>query len=198
MHYDTIKDIISVKQLLNNSINEIHFDYIRNLLNKTVEDCNLLFTQVCYLIKLFLSYDYENNKGVYNDYIFNELFIRNCFKLIKTSKINDDIDETNNNLLINRLYKFYNHYNLDNNNKFKFIKPTNFTSITHITDSLSRDIQTNITNNITLNYNKYLKEYIFINLNLDFKNKNNNDDDIDIKVINKIYNDMLCNTCSIT
>ena len=100
MHYDTAKDIISVKQLLNNSINEIHFNYIHNLLNKTVEDCNLLFTQVCYLIKLFLLHDYENNKGEYNDYIFNELFIRNCFKLIKTSKINDDIDETNNNLLI--------------------------------------------------------------------------------------------------
>ena len=99
-------------------------------------------------------------------------------------------------MTINRLYKFYNHYNLDNN-KFKFIKPNNVTSITHITDSLSRDIQTNIINNIILNYNKYLKEYIFINLNLDFKNKND-DENIDIKIVNKIYNDILCNTCSIT
>jgi hypothetical protein len=185
-----VNNIISIKQLLDNSINDIHFNYIKNLLNKTIEDCNLLYTQVCYLIKLFLLYDYENNKGIYNDYTFNELFIRNCFKLIKTGKINNTINDTDNNILIMRLYKFYNDYNLNDNNTFKFTKLNNVNSITHITDSLSRDIQTNITNNIIINYSKYLKEYVSINLNLEFK-------DIDSKIINKIYDDLLSNTCSI-
>ena len=73
-----VNDIINIKQLLNNSITDIHYTYIKNLLDKTVNDCNLLYTQVCYLIKLFLLYDYETNKGMYNDYNFNELFVRNC------------------------------------------------------------------------------------------------------------------------
>jgi hypothetical protein len=184
-----VNDIITVKQLLNNSIVDIHNNYIKNILGKTIKDCNLLYTQVCYLIKLFLLYDYETNKGIYNDYVFNELFIRNCFKLVKTGKINKltNFDDENN--IINRLEKFYNNYNSNHDNKIKFIKPDDVSSITHITDALSRDIQTNITNNIILNYDKYIKEYININLRLEFKN-------IDTKEINKIYNDILNNTCS--
>jgi len=78
-----VNDIKTIKQLLNNSIQETHFNYIKDIIDKNVKDCNLLYTQVCYLIKLFLLYDYENNNK-YNDYKFDELFIRNCFKLIKT------------------------------------------------------------------------------------------------------------------
>ena len=114
MHHYTNKNIISVKQFLNNYINEIHFDYIQNLLNKTVENCNILFTQVCYLIELFLLYDYENNKSEYNNNIFNELFIRNCFKLIKKNKINDDIDKE----LEKNTYKFI-HCMIFMNKKFR-------------------------------------------------------------------------------
>ncbi len=66
-----VDNIICVKQLLNNSINDVNFDYIKKLLNKTVEDCNLLYTQVCYLIKLFLLHDYEINKNKFHDYTFN-------------------------------------------------------------------------------------------------------------------------------
>ena len=182
-----IDNIITIKQLLNNSISNVHFDYIKQLLNKTIQDCNLLYTQVCYLIKLFLLFDYENNKELHNDYIFNELFIRNCFKLIKTGKINNE--SCDDNALTNRLYNFYNEYNLNDDNEFKFTKPNNVDSITHITDALSRDIQTNITNNIILNYTKYLREYVIINLNSEFKN-------IDTKIINKILNDILSNTIS--
>jgi hypothetical protein len=82
-----VNNIVCVKQLLNSSINDVNFDfdYIKKLLDKTVEDCNLLYTQVCYLIKLFLLHDYEINKNKFNDYIFNEKFINNCFKLIKTN-----------------------------------------------------------------------------------------------------------------
>jgi len=160
-----VDNIITVKQLLNNSINETHFDYIKQVINKNIEDCNLLHTQVCYLIKLFLLNDYENNiNQPFNDYEFDELFIRKCFKLIKTGELT--CDDINKNLLLNRLIKFYKDYN--SNNKYKFIKPNNISSITHITDALSRDIQTNISNNIILNYNKYIKEYLNINLKLKF------------------------------
>jgi len=184
-----VNDIITIKQLLKNSIVDVHKDYIINLLNKTINDCNLLYTQVCYLIKLFLLYDYETNNGINNDYIFNETFIRKCFNLVKTGKINKLIGSNNENNLIDRLEKFYNYYNSNNDSEIKFIKPDDIASITHITDALSRDIQTNITNNIILNYDKYIKEYISINLKLEFNN-------IDSKDINKIYNDILNNTCS--
>lgn len=190
-----VNNIISIKQLLHKSLNDDYSDYILNLINKTVENCNLLYTQVCYLIKLFLLYDYENNNGLYNDYNFNELFIRKCFMLIKTGTINgvtmndnNNNDNNDNNDIINRIYRFYNLYNLNNNNQIKFIKPIDKASITHITDALSRDIQTNITNNIILNYSKYIKEYITINLKLEFKN-------IDTKIIYIIYNDIINNTC---
>ena len=194
-----VLDTITIKQLLNNSIiNNENFDYIKQMINKNVEDCNLLYTQVCYLIKLFLLYDYENNKNLHNDYIFNEIFVRKCFKLIKTGKIEHDKveddkveDENNNKLssnpLIERLVKFYNYYNSNEDNTIKFIRPNNVGSITHITDQLSRDIQTNITNNIKLNYNKYIREYVNINLKLKFS-------DIDDKIINTIYNDIYSNT----
>ena len=88
MESDVLEPIITIKQLLNNSIvDNINFNYVKEMIEKNVKDCNLLYTQVCYLIKLFLLYDYENNKGLYDDYIFNEIFIRKCFKLIKTGKI---------------------------------------------------------------------------------------------------------------
>ena len=184
-----VNNIITVKQLLNNSIiDNDNFDYIKSVLIKNVEDCNLLYTQICYLIKLFLLNDYETNKNEPSlwDYNFNELFVRKCFKLIKTGEL--DYDDNNKNSLLNRVVKFYNHCNL--NNKIKFIKPENVSSITHITDALSRDIQTNIVNNIELNYFKYIKEYIFINTKLKFKN-------IDKNQINKIYFDVIEGTlCS--
>ena len=165
-----VSDIISIKQLLNNSLSYTHYDYIKQIIDKNVEDCNLLYTQVCYLIKLFLLYDYENNNGLFDDYVFNELFIRKCFKLIKTGDIDMKLDDKS---LLDRIKKFYNTYNLNDKNISKFTKPNNVSSITHITDALSRDIQTNITNNIILNYNKYVKEYISINLVLSFGNIDN-------------------------
>ena len=178
-----VDNIITVKQLLNNSIiSNDNFDYIKGVLIKNVEDCNLLYTQVCYLIKLFLLNDYEINKNESTlwNYNFNELFIRKCFKLIKTGEL--DCDDNNKNSLLNRVVNFYNNYNL--NNKIKFIKPKDVSSITHITDALSRDIQTNIVNNIELNYFKYIKEYVSINIKLKFKNINDNQ-------INKIYFDII-------
>ena len=78
-----IEQIITIKQILNKSINENNFNYIHDIINKNVKDCNLLYTQVCYLIKLFLLYDYENNLlHPHNDYVFDESFISKCFKLI--------------------------------------------------------------------------------------------------------------------
>ena len=180
-----VNDIITIKQLLNNSIIDIHCDYIKQIISKNVEDCNLLYTQVCYLIKLFLLHDYETSNEKYNDYNFNEMFIRDCFRLIKTSNI--ELDNDNKFALINRLFKFYNDYNLNQNNSIKFTKPNDVASITHITDALSRDIQTNISNNIILNYDKYVREYIDINIKLEF-------DKTDTKQINQIFNDVINNT----
>ena len=37
-----VSNILTIKQLLNKSINNDYFDYIKQLLNKTIEDCNLL------------------------------------------------------------------------------------------------------------------------------------------------------------
>ena len=179
-----VSDTITIKQLLNNSIKADNFDYIKQIINKNVSECNLLYTQVCYLIKLFLLYDYESNNKTYNDYIFNELFIRKCFKLVKTGEIDNKL---NDNSLIDRISKFYVDYNSNNSNTIKFTKPINVSSITHITDALSRNIQTNITNNIILNYNKYIREYTNINLTLKFNN-------IDNKTINNVYNDLYYNT----
>ena len=90
-----------------------------------------------------LLHDYEINKNKFNDYTFNEKFINNCFRLIKTVKINDiELSDTNH-TLIYRVFKFYNQYNSDDNGKIKFIKPDNVSSITNITKELSKDIQTN-------------------------------------------------------
>jgi len=101
--------IKTIKHLLNNSIQETHFDYIKQIIDKNVKDCNLLYTQVCYLIKLFLLHDFENNNHKYNDYKFDELFIRNCFKLIKTGQINlnnnditDNEDKDNSDKILNQ------------------------------------------------------------------------------------------------
>jgi hypothetical protein len=171
----------ALENSIKNNSND-NFNYIYNLINKVVDDCNLLYTQVCYLIKLFLLYDYETNKNKFNDYKFDELFIRKCFKLIKNNNL--DFETNNSDLLINRMIKFFKEYNSNELNEFKFINPDNVLSITHITDALSRDIQTNITNNIIINYNKYIREYVNINLKLKFK-------DIDDKEIKKIYDDLM-------
>jgi len=189
MESDFYSDIVSIKQRFFDSINHKHFKYIKDLIDKNVKDCNFLYTQVCYLIKLFLLNDYENDHS-YNDYKFDEHFIRFCFKLIRKNDLN--FDDNLNNDIQNRIHKFYIQFNSNPNNLFKFSCPSDIKSIIHITDALSRDIQTNITNNITINYLKYLKEYIKINLNLDFKDFK--DFNVDSKTISNVFNDIIFNT----
>jgi len=185
MENDVNNNIIAIKQLLSESIEHTNYDYIKNLINKNVKDCNLLYTQVCYLIKLFLLNDYENN-NTNNDYEFDEQFIRYCFRLIKNNGLN--CNENKNNIEL-RIYNFYIDFNLNNDNKIKFVCSNNISSITHITDALSRDIHTNIKNNIIINYFKYINEYVNINLNLKFKN--NIDIKIDSKHIFNVFNDIV-------
>ena len=190
MNYD-VEDIIVVKQLLSKSIKNTHYDYINKLIDKNVSDCNLLYTQVCYLIKLFLLYDCDLNSNYPNqksNYIFNENFIRFCFRLIKNSDT-IDIKKYDTNSIHFKLYNFYIKFNSDSNKEFKFTCPDNLNSISHITDTLSRDIQTNITNNIIINYFKYVKEYIRINLKLEFDNIK-----IDNKIVLNVFNDLISNT----
>ena len=83
---------------------------------------------------------------------------------------------------------FFEKYNLDINNKYKFNCPNDLSSISHITDALSTDIKTNILNNIKINYLKYVKEYIRINLKKDFKN---NKIEITELIINSVYYDII-------
>jgi hypothetical protein len=54
MAFDVDNDIITIKQLLSNSLRNENYNYIEQEINKNVKDCNLLYTQVCYLIKLFI------------------------------------------------------------------------------------------------------------------------------------------------
>jgi hypothetical protein len=187
MNYD-VENIIVIKQLLSKSIQNTHYDYINELINKNVSDCNLLYTQVCYLIKLFLLYDYEDNPNQKSNYIFDENFIRFCFRLIKNSN-SIVIEKNDTKPLYSKLYDFYIKFNNDPSNEFKFTCPDNLNSISHITNALSRDIQTNITNNIIINYCKYLKEYIYINLKLEFDNIK-----IDNKIVLNVFNDLISNT----
>lgn len=72
-------EIFTVKQLLSESIVENDYDYINGKINKTVKNCNNMYTQVCMMIKLFILYcdKHYSDKNIY--YNFNELFIRNCF-----------------------------------------------------------------------------------------------------------------------
>ena len=179
--------VISIKQKIRDSINIDFYDYIRKKINKNVEDCNLLYTQVCYLIKLFLLYEFENDINI--NYDLNEIFIRFCFKLIRNRKeeyILNDSDEKDN--IKVRLVNFYNDFNTKN---ASFICPNNLDSVSHITNAISRDIATNIKNNIVINFYKYLNQYIKINLKLEFENTNF---EISSKIVKSVYNDIMCNT----
>ena len=194
-----VDNIIAIKQLLSKSINLKYYDYIKTLIDKNVKDCNLLYTQVCYLIKLFLLNDYETYNN-YNDYKFDEKFIRYCFRLIKTNGIDCkkdngiDCKKDNNNNIYNRMYNFFIKFNENKNDDFKFVCPNNVNSIIHITDALSRDIQTNITNNVIINFYKYVKEYVKINIKLDFDVKIENSNISYSRIISSIYNDIINNT----
>ena len=186
--------VISIKQLLNDSLKLNNFTYFKNKISKNVKDCSLLYTQVCYLIKLFLLYDYELNPNSSYNYKFDELFIRFCFRLIQNNNknnnnlLNEDELKDNNNIY-KRLMDFYNYFNNDATNNATFKCLTELDSISHITNALSRNIQTTIINNITINYYKYVKEYIKINLKLDFYQ-----DDFTNQTINLVFNDIVNNT----
>ena len=79
-------DVIAIKQKINKSIDIKNYNYIKGLIDKTVKDSNYFYTQVCYLIKLFLLFESKEN-NFYNDYVFNEKFIIYCFRLIRTNGI---------------------------------------------------------------------------------------------------------------
>jgi hypothetical protein len=182
-------DVIAIKQKINKSIDIKNYNYIKGLIDKTVKDSNYFYTQVCYLIKLFLLFESKEN-NFYNDYVFNEKFIIYCFRLIRTNGIidNENIDDKN---IYKRIQNFFVNFNKDDKNvKFKY--PNDILSMIHITDALARDIQTNIINNITINYLKYVKEYININLKIDFKDNNNIK--IDKTVIFNVFNDIIYST----
>lgn len=197
-----LNEIVAIKQLLSESINLKHCDYIKKIIDKNVEDCNLLYTQVCYLIKLFLLNDYESNNK-YNDYKFDEKFIRHCFKLIRTngkksekrkSKKSNGKNNNNNNNIYERIHNFFVKFNESKNDDFKFTCPYDINSTTHITNALSRDIQTNISNNIITNFYKYVKEYIKINLKIDMNIKNDISKLQYSKIVASIFNDIINNT----
>jgi len=187
-------DVISIKQKIKDSLNNDFYHYLQPKIEKNVKDCNYLYTKVCYLIKLFLLYEFENNIN-YNsvNYDFNELFIRFCFKLIKKNPLDLsdllDSEKKDNNKI--RLFNFFKDFNKNSENIPFFICSDKLDSISHITNAISRDISTNIKNNIIINFNKYLKEYIKINLKLLFENTNFK---ISNDIIYSVYDDILHNT----
>jgi hypothetical protein len=189
MNYDVdnTKNVIAIKQKLKDSLNNNFFKYLNNKIKKNVDDCNYLYTQVCYLIKLFLLYEFEQNIDI--NYNLDELFIRFCFKLIKNN--NPDYilleSEKKDNIKI-RLLNFYKEFNTQN---IPFTCPSDLDSISHITNSLSRDITTNIKNNIIINFYKYIKEFIKINIKLEFENNNFI---VTKEIIKDIFYDIINNT----
>jgi len=204
------KKIISVKQLLSSSINQSNYNYIHTMLVKNVKDMNYLYTQVAFLIKLFLL-DCLENKNIVSEnliYNFDKDFVLNCFKLISkknksiTSTSNSEnsensesnvtlIKKSNDEKLQDKLRQFYKKFN-NNHNNIKFTRPDNLSSISHIEVDLAKTMHTTIENNITMNYFKYVKEYVQINLNLKFKD--NKSIKLNTKCINDIYNDIINNT----
>ena len=211
-----IDNVVSIKRKLSCCIkNDKNGEYIKTKLCTTVEKCDFLYFQTCNFIKLFLLYDYENNKNIDQLYNFDKSAIKHCFNLIindgliKKRKTKDKqlIDEINLTESIDNfkehLTNFYNNYKLDITN-VPFECPDNIGSISHIIDDLVIDIHKNIINNITLNYFKYVREYIKIEIkNTFFTNINENlntDNDpliqskFNVKLITSIYNDIINNT----
>ena len=183
-------NVISVKRLLSVSIkNDENYEYINTILQKTVKDCDFLYFQICDFIKLFLLFDYENNTNNFKNYDFNRTIVKYCFNLIinngivnkrKTKMLieheeSNIIEQSNDDILKLKLLTFYNYYN-SNVDNVPFKCPDNLASISHIIDDLVIDICKNITNNIIINYFKYVKEYVTLNLKIKHKNiiENNN------------------------
>ena len=54
MENDVNNNIIAIKQLLSESIEHTNYDYIKNLINKNIKDCNLLYTQIYYILKFVI------------------------------------------------------------------------------------------------------------------------------------------------
>lgn len=176
MEKDVSNNVISIKQKLKDSLNPTYSTYIESIINKNIKDCNLLYTQVCYFIKLFILYEFEENNSI--SYEINEKFIIFCFNLIKkVSSI-----KTDNDILKLKLVTFYKNCNII------FKCPEKVCSISHIITSLATDIATNIKNNTILNFYKYLKEFIKINITINFKDNQKKGD------IHIIFNDIVYNT----
>jgi len=190
MNFDVDNDVIAIRQKIKDSLNNNFYKYLNGKIKKNVKDCNYLYTQVCYLIKLFLLHEFEQNIN-YDliNYDFNELFIRFCFKLIKNNS-SDLLDSEKKDDIKLRLFNFFKDFNSKNTNT-PFNCPDNLDSISHITNALSRDIITNIKNNIIINFNKYLREYIKINLKLEFEK---NDFKITNIIIKSVLDDVIHNT----
>jgi hypothetical protein len=123
---DNTDDVISIKQKIKDSLNNDFYHYLQPKIEKNIKDCNYLYTKVCYLIKLFLLYEFENNIN-YNsvNYDFNELFIRFCFKLIKKNPLDLsnllDSEKKDNNKI--RLFNFFKDFNKNSENIPFFICP---------------------------------------------------------------------------
>ncbi len=106
MESDILNNVISIKQKLTDSLNSEYSSYIKTIINKNIKDCNLLYTQVCYFIKLFILHEYEENNSIQCE--INEKFIKFCFNLIK----NGTSIKTNDEILKIKLVKFYENCNL--------------------------------------------------------------------------------------
>ena len=184
-------DIIIRKAKLLNILKNNNNKYFFNLCNEIVKDCNYLFIQVNFLLKSFVLYECSNNYNDYSEFLLNDNTIRFCFSLLRSE---NKIFSFNTDDIKTKIYNYFNNF---------FIKDTNFTfintkSISHITNALSIDIQTNIVNNVVINFTKYIKQYIkikylvfideFIKLNKNFK------DDNKTKNINSIYYDIINGT----
>ena len=104
---------------------------------------------------------------------------------------NDNIinDQNNTSKDLKELFSiFYAKFNSDTTNA-RFVLPENLKSITHITNALAREINTNIKNNIILHFTKHAKEYVNVEIKNEFSN-----DSIANKTKLQIIDDLLYGT----
>ena len=166
-----------LKQILNNND-----DYLK--INNIVYTVNDIVTRTLYFIKSYVLHYYENNNNT-NDMLdfINFEFISMSVRAItinnpKGNNINDD-----NLQILKKLLKFYDEH---------FIKiypdKINAVGLSQIMNSCKIQIETAFKNNVSMNYFKILKKYMyshFKKINMENYNKLNKDDK---KIFNKQLN----------
>ena len=133
----------------NNQNNNSHECILK--INKIVERCNLITDDLYMFLRAYILYRFENNSNIPQ---INENLLTCMISVITYKSIKSGRKVTVNNDLVNDLTIFYDRYIKD-----KHIKK-DFTNLSHIFKYTVVSIVTNINNNITLHFEKHIKNFI--------------------------------------